>query len=133
MKIRIKSANEIGKLITGVNIAGRPLIRGYPIEPSMWRLCGQEVIPTYRAADRYVQEDGWAWPDGTYEVIKEKPNLQVDDKVLVRNSPDREWQPRHFARWDGDRMLCFVAGTTSWSVAAIQTTARWTQWKLPNE
>ena len=45
-----------------------------------------------------------------------RPDLKVDDKVLVRNSDDMCWERRHFMKWDkGGLIRCFGDGKTSYT------------------
>jgi hypothetical protein len=45
-----------------------------------------------------------------------RPDLKVDDRVLVRDDDGEEWLPRHFAGWTtGGLIRTFISGRTSWS------------------
>jgi hypothetical protein len=59
-----------------------------------------------------------------------RPELKVDDRVLVRNSEDENWVPRYFAEWGSRKIGTWADGGTSWSRAAIEY---WNLHKLPEE
>lgn len=65
------------------------------------------------------------WP----KARKRRPDLKVDDRVMVRDHKDYPFMKRHFAGWaDDGRIECFADGCTSWSVGIVQT---WDEYKLP--
>lgn len=56
------------------------------------------------------------------------PQLEVDTKVLVRNSTSDRWEKKYFSNFDEDgNMCCFYDGSTSWSGKG---TSNWKYWKL---
>ena len=61
-----------------------------------------------------------------------RPELKVDDRVLVRNKESDGWQKRHFKHWSGDgRVACFDNGATSWASEGYGQT--WNFYRLPEE
>lgn len=69
--------------------------------------------------------------DGKIEFRKARPDLNVDDPVLVRVSENDEWVPRHFSGWDDStgKIRTFDNGQTSFT--AEQGSSQWEQYKLP--
>ncbi len=57
------------------------------------------------------------------------PDLPVDTKVLVRKFEINKWTPRHFMKWDGQEMVCFDNGGTSFIETDIDGTS-WKYWKI---
>lgn len=58
----------------------------------------------------------------------ERPDLAMDTPVWVRNEDNEPWEPRHFAEWCGNLMVCWEDGTTSHSSEG--TNAFWKYWRL---
>ena len=71
-------------------------------------------------------------PDGTLKKHVERPELKVDDRVLVKYL-NGKWIGRHFAGWleDGD-ITCWFDGKTSWTTSP-NSRRRWHEWKLPED
>ena len=68
---------------------------------------------------------------GEFEKYIEKPDLKVDDRILVRDSNSGYWIPRHFSHWNGNLCMCFDGGKTSWSENGCGVYP-WEHWKLPD-
>jgi len=69
--------------------------------------------------------DAVLWP----RARKIKPNLKVDDKVLVWDAKSLKKYKRYFKGWNkDDKIVCFSLGTTSWSAENENT---WDYWELP--
>lgn len=64
-------------------------------------------------------------------IYLEEVNLKVDDKILVRDDEYEEWVKQHFARYEGDGVLCYPNSTTSWSHNNPCVLTPWNQWRLP--
>jgi hypothetical protein len=63
---------------------------------------------------------------------KRRPDLKVDDRVLVSSTPNSGWLKRHFKRWaDDGRIVTFMDGNTSWSEKGFESS--WDEYKLPEE
>ena len=60
--------------------------------------------------------------------------LKVDDKILVSDNGNF-WEKRHFAKYDseGDYVVAFDSGATSWSVKNDTWVSHWKYVKLPEE
>lgn len=77
--------------------------------------------------------DGFEWM-GEFEIVieterpVERPDLAMDTPVWVRNEDNEPWEPRHFAEWCGNLMVCWEDGTTSHSSEG--TNAFWKYWRL---
>ncbi|MBK8150828.1 MAG: hypothetical protein IPK58_22155 [Acidobacteria bacterium] len=60
-----------------------------------------------------------------------RPDLKIDDRVLVNNAFPIEWVRGHFAGWTDDGYIkTFLDGLTSWTTDGA--TCVWTEWKLPD-
>ncbi len=71
----------------------------------------------------------FAIPDSAYQ--RPRPNLKIDDRVLVNNAFPIEWVRGHFAGWTDDGYIkTFLDGLTSWTTDGA--TCVWTEWKLPD-
>ena len=74
---------------------------------------------------------------GFIEEKVERPDLEVDDRVFVRNDGSKMWFRRHFKCWVDDSlslpvsMKTFQEGRTSWSDDGNEPL--WNHWKLPEE
>ena len=55
-------------------------------------------------------------------------NIAVDTPILVRESKDREWKKRYFAKYKDGIIFAWVGGNTSWT--ALGDTAKWKYAKL---
>lgn len=73
--------------------------------------------------------DSWDW--------QPRPDLEVDDKVLVAMNHHSKHSRRHFSHWAEDgRIACFEDGKTSWSIEKPIDSFSYTTWdkyKLPGE
>lgn len=58
-------------------------------------------------------------------------NIAVDTPILVRESKDREWKRRYFAKYKDGIIFAWVGGNTSWT--ALGDTTKWKYAKLPKE
>jgi hypothetical protein len=59
-----------------------------------------------------------------------RPDLKVDDRVLVRNKSDALWSHRHFAKWGEDgKIEVYANGRTSWT--SIDSITNFDKYKLP--
>jgi hypothetical protein len=66
------------------------------------------------------------WPHAR----KRRPDLKVDDRVLVSSTPNSGWLKRHFKRWaDDGRIVTFMDGNTSWTEKGFESS--WDEYKLP--
>ncbi len=57
------------------------------------------------------------------------PDLPVDTKVLVREFEINKWVPRHFSKWNGNSIVCFANGDTSFTKSPDSDT-EWNYWKI---
>ena len=55
-------------------------------------------------------------------------NIVVDTPILVRESKDREWKRRYFAKYKDGIIFAWVGGDTSWT--ALGDTTKWKYAKL---
>lgn len=55
-------------------------------------------------------------------------NIAVDTPILVRESKDREWKRRYFAKYKDGIVFAWVGGNTSWT--ALGDIAKWKYAKL---
>lgn len=55
-------------------------------------------------------------------------NIAVDTPILVRESKDREWKRRYFAKYKDGIIFAWVGGNTSWT--ALGNTTKWKYAKL---
>ena len=63
-----------------------------------------------------------------------RPDLKVDDRILVRDKGHANWVKQYFAKWSGDgRIVTFVDGKTSWTADSKYRFSYWYEWKLPYE
>ena len=69
--------------------------------------------------------------DGKIEFRKVRPELKVDDPVLVKLRIADRWSCRHFASWDKKTGLirCWDDGRTSFTAEGISSV--WDVYKLP--
>ena len=70
----------------------------------------------------------FAIPDIAYE--RPRPDLKIDDRVLVRETGDEDWWKRHFAGWTDDGHIKTFLEGSSWT--ACGDTIEWDEWKLPD-
>ncbi len=57
----------------------------------------------------------WCHFDEVEEIFGNMPNLAVDTNVLVKDKLGKEWSTRHFMKWDGQRIVCFANGDSSFT------------------
>lgn len=57
--------------------------------------------------------------------------IPVDTKVLVRDSVNLDWEPRHFAEYKDGKVYCFIDGLTSFT--SKSTAISWNYCKLFKE
>lgn len=55
------------------------------------------------------------WLNEDVDNISQFRNLSVDTPILVRNSEEDDWKPRHFSRVENDLVYVFGDGTTSFT------------------
>ena len=73
------------------------------------------------------------------EEYKEPPvdwtKVEVDTKILVKDSLSGKWYKRYFAKYEGGVVHTFIDGATSWSVAddVIDNVSIWKDAKLWEE
>ena len=90
--------------------------------------CSGEVIPcdTRPCADcifghhkKYLDKsckiDRVMWLNEDVDNISQFRNLPVDTPILVRDSEEDDWKPRHFSRVENDLVYVFGDGTTSFT------------------
>ena len=78
------------------------------------------------------------WEDSLHEIIhtedgfqlvKPRPDLKIDDPVMVRLDDNEKWVRRHFAGWsESGVILVWVNGYTSFT---INTSTTFPQYRLP--
>ena len=51
-----------------------------------------------------------------------RPELEVDDKIWVRDSNALEWKRRHFKSWHGEKPVCFDAARTRFTTDGYEHT-----------
>ena len=51
-----------------------------------------------------------------------RPELEVDDKIWVRDSNSLGWERRHFKSWSGEKPVCFDAGRTRFTTDGYEHT-----------
>jgi hypothetical protein len=77
------------------------------------------------------------WKQSLRQVIDNKvqeprPELRVDDPVLVRNHESEGWNKRHFASWGKlNGIKTYTHGKTSFTTEDNTDTAHWPFYKLP--
>lgn len=55
------------------------------------------------------------WLNDEEDRLAEFRNLPVDTPILVRDSEEDDWKPRHFSRVENDLVYVFGDGTTSFT------------------
>ena len=55
------------------------------------------------------------WLNEDVDNISQFRNLPVDTPILVRDSEEDDWKPRHFSRVENDLVYVFGDGTTSFT------------------
>lgn len=64
--------------------------------------------------------------------IPQLSDLNVNDRIMVRDSNDAVWERRYFAgKTENGRVWAFNHGQTSWS--SMKHATLWNQWRLPTE
>ena len=66
---------------------------------------------------KVFDEYGTNFDDGTLDLVEYDPlaELKLDEPIWVRDTPEDDWNPRHFAFHRGGRVYCWPEGRTSWS------------------
>ena len=66
---------------------------------------------------------------------KRRPNLKMDDKVLVRRNGEPRWYAAHFKKWkDNGQIVCWAQGVTSFTAACqFASESVWQEYKLPED
>ena len=59
--------------------------------------------------------------------------VEVDTKVLVRDSDDEVWAPRHFAKYKDGKVHTWNSGRTSFTIINEEDYIPWNQAKLYTE
>ena len=73
----------------------------------------------------------WLKAEAVEEPEVDWSKVPVDTPIWVRNSEDKEWRPRYFAKYEGGLVHSWYRGTTSWSANA--DTVFWNYAKLAKE
>lgn len=61
-----------------------------------------------------------------------RPELKVDDKVMVRDRDSEPWKRRYFAKWGINCIYTWSNGYTSWTTNdASSDLVPWNQWRIP--
>jgi hypothetical protein len=85
----------------------------------------------------YVYVVGFAQEYDQYDIIEIDlmKDVQVDDKILVRDSVIDDWQKKHYAGKDDNFYYTWPHGTTSWSTGFHSEIDRvgWKLAKLPTD
>jgi hypothetical protein len=105
--------------------------------PVMVTLDNSDAAEMYTADGRYVTHEKrptlflapFEWP--TQEQPPPPLKLAVDYPVMVRQTSEHNWEKRHFAGWEGQRIVTFPYGQTSFTTKTKNTA--WRQWRLPTE
>ncbi len=80
--------------------------------------------------NRWVPMDNtWKVNDEIFEIFKANPDLPVDTKVFVREFGHHVWVKKHFSKWNGNTIVCFANGDTSFTKSADSDT-EWEFWKI---
>lgn len=56
--------------------------------------------------------------------------VKVDTPIYVTNTKDKNWRPRHFAKFEDGKVYAFLHGVTSWSAEDIDYSYGWRYAKL---
>ena len=95
-----------------------------------------KFVPAYYVGKNPLIKEGYivVTNDGRVhcqkEIRKRRPDLKVDDRVLVRAVGLNHWLHAHFKEWaESDGIICFDGGRTSWTSDGRYIT--WKEWKLP--
>ena len=56
--------------------------------------------------------------------------VKIDTPIYVTNTKDKNWKPRHFAKFEDGKVYAFLHGTTSWSAEDIDYSYGWRYAKL---
>jgi hypothetical protein len=103
-------------------------------EPGLYLWGGSGTSPLVKSAiielepRRLFDEYWFAYLGPMPQPEMPKPDLKIDDPVIVWMNNCEE-ERRYFAGWSEDgRIICWAAGGTSWSTGSNTT---WYQWRLP--
>lgn len=79
--------------------------------------------------DYYCHEKIAEWANSEYvEQPVDWSKVAVDTPILVRDTKDDEWEPRHFARCENGEVYAWDGGMTSWSAGG--DVSKWEYAKL---
>ena len=56
--------------------------------------------------------------------------VKVDTPIYVTNTKDKNWRPRHFAKFENGKVYAFLNGVTSWSAEDVDYIYGWRYAKL---
>lgn len=101
----------------------------------------EKISEAYRLASIYpIELNSIPWDQSLHEIwhtedglilMPWRPNLVVDDPVMVRNCENEKWTCRHFAKWGlRGELLTWENGTTSFT-SLHGFTAKWVYYRLP--
>ena len=127
---------------------------GFEVGDRVWEMGEREWKITYRAAKKFpflIEDDEgrekWITQNGADNVHvlpiffpnrfeipaeafeKPRPDLKLDDPIWVRDRDTDNWQPRHFAKWEGRKVVAWDEGRTSHSCAKFER-LEWQQYRL---
>jgi hypothetical protein len=75
-----------------------------------------------------------AWLEQEYvEPVVDWSKVPVDTKILVRDSENKEWIKRYFARYENNIVFAWYNGCTSYSADGCDNVADWKYAKLAEE
>lgn len=57
-------------------------------------------------------------------------NVPIDTPVYVRNNDEEDWEKRHFARFEDNKIYTWLSGTTSWTAVNKDAVFQWNYAKL---
>jgi hypothetical protein len=87
--------------------------------------------PSWRT--RTYPADG-AYGNNALDLIPKRPNLKVDDPVVVWYDVVRTENRRYFKEWGEDgRIVCWRLGKTKWSATDEDDCCAWNHYELPEE
>lgn len=127
MKNREKYKNELMDVIkTDGRICGFMENHGVPqmLGRDLKNLCEINCVACGTALQLWLDEEYEEPPKPEVDWNK----VPVDTPILVRESKDREWKRRYFAKYKDGIIFAWVGGYTSWT--ALGDTAKWKYAKL---
>ena len=124
MTNREKYAEEILDLVlNGENIAVKD---GKPVFCADIK-CMECAFSTKGSCKHALSE----WAKQEYVPCVDWEKVKVDTPILVRDSKDRNWTPRHFAEYIDKTVYAWACGDTSWSTCDRTNKTAWNYAKLP--